>query len=92
MIGLSHRLYRPLLPDAGAGSSGADIGGASDGVETTTGREGAAKGVAEVLGSVVVNDRIDARVGVRQTLPDNAHRLQINSPNNFSRVCKLQSA
>jgi len=36
--------------------------------------------VAEVLGRPVVDDRIDARVEVRQTVPQHAHRLRPAPP------------
>ena len=78
-------LHGPLLRRAGRrASSGADVdrrsaaagAGVVDVARAPTRREGAAERVAEVLGGVVVDDRVDARVGVGQALPDDAHSLQ----------------
>ena len=85
VVGGIRRLHRPLQP---AHNAAAALGGESTIAMLLTPtalrrpasrRERAAKRVAEVFRSVIVDDRVHARVGVGQTLPDDTHRLHTSS-------------
>lgn len=65
--------------DAALSGTDVDIPAALRPTSTGARREGVAKRVAEVFRSMVVDDWVHARVGVRQRIPNNAHHLQISS-------------